>query len=38
MKMVASKAQTEDILLVVRTLHAEAMEAINELRQRGNIQ
>jgi len=32
----AGKAQTADILQVVRDLHAEAMEAINELRQKGN--
>jgi vacuolar-type H+-ATPase subunit I/STV1 len=32
----ASKAQTADILQVVRGLHAEAMGAINELRQKGN--
>jgi hypothetical protein len=32
----ASRAQTEDILRVVRDLHAEAMEAINELRPRGD--
>ena len=33
--MEASKAQTQDILEVVRTLHAQAMEGINELKQRG---
>ncbi len=32
----ASKAQTEEILRVVRELHAEAMGAINDLRQKGN--
>ncbi len=34
--MDASKAQTADLLQVIRDLHAEAMEAINELRPKGN--
>lgn len=34
--MDASKAQTADLLQIIRDLHAEAMEAINELHPKGN--